>query len=226
MITPTDIENKQFSREKRGYSPDEVDDFLDLVILDMEKLIRENKQLKAELGKAHVQVDKHMSTESTVYETLEAAKSLMNDIAASAEKRAEILLKNAEMEANLITKEAKESIASLTEEANRMKSKLDFIKGRYKSMLEAELDRLEIVGTGIFSDFENDFLPASMTDVDEKSESVNTVVLKKDDAVKAVKAEAEKAEASEASQTTEKDADVKVEKSEKVDLDKTMVNIR
>ena len=226
MITPTDIENKQFSREKRGYSPDEVDDFLDLVILDMEKLIRENKQLKAELGKAHVQVDKHMSTESTVYETLEAAKSLMNDIAASAEKRAEILLKNAEMEANLITKEARESIASLTEEANRMKSKLDFIKGRYKSLLEAELDRLEIVGTGIFSDFENDFLPASMTDVDEKSESVNTVVLKKDDAVKAVKADAEKVEARETSETAEKDADVKVEKSEKVDLDKTMVNIR
>ena len=96
MITPSDIENKQFSRTKKGYSPDEVDDFLDLVILDMEKLIRENKQLKAELGKAHVQVDKHRNTETTVYETLEAAKSLMNDIAASAERRAEILLKNAE----------------------------------------------------------------------------------------------------------------------------------
>ena len=98
MITPSDIENKQFARVKKGYDPDEVDDFLDLVILDMEKLIRENKQLKEELGKAHVQVDKHMNTETTVYETLEAAKSLMNDIAASAERRAEILLKNAEMD--------------------------------------------------------------------------------------------------------------------------------
>ena len=100
MITPADIENKDFSRVKKGYSPEEVDDFLDLIILDMEKLIRENRQLKEELGKAHVQVDKHMSTETSVYETLEAAKSLMNDIAASAERRAEILLKNAELEAN------------------------------------------------------------------------------------------------------------------------------
>ena len=50
MITPADIENKDFSRVKKGYSPEEVDDFLDLIILDMEKLIRENRQLKEELG--------------------------------------------------------------------------------------------------------------------------------------------------------------------------------
>ena len=34
MITPSDIENKQFARVKKGYDPDEVDDFLDLVILE------------------------------------------------------------------------------------------------------------------------------------------------------------------------------------------------
>ena len=168
MITPSDIENKQFARVKKGYDPDEVDDFLDLVILDMEKLIRENKQLKEELGKAHVQVDKHMNTETTVYETLEAAKSLMNDIAASAERRAEILLKNAEMEAGIITKEAKESISKLTEEANRMRTKVEMLRGRYKNLLETELERLDFMGNDLFEDFEKDFLPASMTDFREE----------------------------------------------------------
>ena len=169
MITPSDIENKQFSRTKKGYSPDEVDDFLDLLILDMEKLIRENRQLKEELGKAHVQVDKHMNTETTVYETLEAAKSLMNDIAASAERRAEILLKNAEMEANIITKDAKESISKLTEEGSRLRTKLEMLRGRYKNLLESELERLDFVGNDIIEDFEKDFLPASMTDYNGKS---------------------------------------------------------
>ena len=41
MITPADIENKDFSRVKRGYDMEEVDDFLDLIIVDMEKLLRE-----------------------------------------------------------------------------------------------------------------------------------------------------------------------------------------
>lgn len=172
MITPSDIENKQFARAKKGYDPDEVDDFLDLVILDMEKLIRENKQLKEELGKAHVQVDKHMNTETTVYETLEAAKSLMNDIAASAERRAEILLKNAEMEASIITKEAKESVSKLTEEGNRLRTRVEMLKGRYKNLLEAELERLDFMGEDLFDDFEKEFLPASMTELDGKESNV------------------------------------------------------
>lgn len=167
MITPADIENKDFSRVKKGYSPEEVDDFLDLIILDMEKLIRENRQLKEELGKAHVQVDKHMSTETSVYETLEAAKALMNDIAASAERRAEILLKNAELEANLITREAKESISRYTDEGNRLRERVETLRERYKKMLESELERLDFGGPDFLADFEKDFLPASLTDIDE-----------------------------------------------------------
>lgn len=167
MITPADIENKEFSRAKKGYNEEEVDEFLDLIILDMEKLLRENRQLKAELGKAHVQVDKHMSTETSVYETLEAAKSLMNDIAASAERRAEILLKNAELEASLITREAKESISRYTEEGNHLKERVETLRERYKKMLEAELERMEFGGSDFLADFEKDFLPASLTEADE-----------------------------------------------------------
>ena len=167
MITPADIENKEFSRAKKGYNEEEVDDFLDLIILDMEKLIRENKQLKNELSKVHVRVDKHMSTETSVYETLEAAKSLMNDIAASAERRAEILLKNAELEASLITREAKESISRYTDEGNRLKDRVETLRERYKKMLESELERLEFGDSDFLADFEKDFMPASLTDTEE-----------------------------------------------------------
>ena len=166
MITPADIENKEFSKAKKGYNEEDVDEFLDLIILDMEKLIRENRQLKEELGKVHVQVDKHMSTETSVYETLEAAKSLMNDIAASAERRAEILLKNAELEADLITREAKESISRYTEEGSRLKDRVETLRSRYRKMLEAELERLDFDGSDFLADFEKDFLPASMTETD------------------------------------------------------------
>ena len=166
MITPADIENKEFSKAKKGYNEEEVDEFLDLIILDMEKLIRENRQLKEELGKVHVQVDKHMSTETSVYETLEAAKSLMNDIAASAERRAEILLKNAELEADLITREAKESISRYTEEGSRLKDRVETLRSRYRKMLEAELERLDFDGSDFLADFEKDFLQSSMTETD------------------------------------------------------------
>ncbi len=166
MITPSDIENKDFARVKKGYSMEEVDDFLDLIIVDMENLLRENRQLKEQLQKASAQADKHISTETSVYETLEAAKSLMNDIAASAERRAEVLLKNAELEASVITREARESIARLTEESNRLRGRVDALKARYKTMLEVELQRLDFMGNDILEELEDDFLPASMTDTE------------------------------------------------------------
>lgn len=129
----------------------------------MENLIRENKKLKAELEKSRHQVEQHVNTETSVYQTLEAAKGLMNDIAASAERRAEILLKNAEMEAELITKDAKESIAVLTDEGNRLRGRIENLRGRYKRMLEEELERVSYSSNDILEDFEKEFLPASMT---------------------------------------------------------------
>lgn len=182
MITPADIEYKEFTKAVRGYKEEEVDAFLDLIIIDMEKLIRENKKLKSELEKTKSQVSQHVNTETSVYETLEAAKSLMNDIAASAERRAEVLLKNAEMEASLITKEARESIIKLTEEGSRLRGRVETFRNRYKRLLEDELENLDYSKNDFFSEFENEFLTSSMGSVtsgeglqdEAASESSNT----------------------------------------------------
>ena len=140
MITPADIEYKEFTKAVRGYKEEEVDEFLDLIIVDMENLIRENKKLKA------------------VYETLESAKSLMNDIAASAERRAEVLLKNAELEASLITREAKESISRLTDEGNRLRTQVEELRNRYRRLLQSEMDRIDDSTNDILAEFEKEFI--------------------------------------------------------------------
>ena len=46
MITPIEIENKEFKKGIRGYNQDEVDEFLDMVKEDFEQLYRENLELK------------------------------------------------------------------------------------------------------------------------------------------------------------------------------------
>ena len=174
MITPSDIENKEFRRVKKGFDPDEVDEFLDLIIVDMEKLIKENRRLKDELAKVSSQVDKHVNSESTVYETLAAAKQLMNDIAASAERRAEILLKNAELQADMITREAKENISRYTDEGNRLMSRVDLLRERYRSMLKDELDRVNEDNNDFFSEFRNDFMSASMQDLSDDDTKIRS----------------------------------------------------
>ena len=40
-ITPLDINNKEFKKVLRGYSPEEVDEFLDEVVESYEELYKE-----------------------------------------------------------------------------------------------------------------------------------------------------------------------------------------
>ncbi|MBQ8589097.1 MAG: DivIVA domain-containing protein [Firmicutes bacterium] len=152
MITPLDIQNKAFAKGVRGYKEDEVDSFLDLITLDMEKLISENTQLKQQLSKTKAELQRYQGSEGAVLETLEAAKALMTDISASSEKRAEILLKNAELDAELITREAKESVERLKEEAASLENKVSSFRMRYRSLLETELDKLDSLTQELFGD--------------------------------------------------------------------------
>lgn len=56
-LTPEDIVNKRFQATKfrEGYDPDEVDDFLDEVVVEMRRLTEENEGLRKELEKAKEQ---------------------------------------------------------------------------------------------------------------------------------------------------------------------------
>jgi cell division initiation protein len=47
MVTPLDIQRKEFRRVFRGYDEQEVDEFLDRVAVELERLSRENEELRA-----------------------------------------------------------------------------------------------------------------------------------------------------------------------------------
>lgn len=51
-LTPDDVVTKQFQhvRFKEGFDPDEVDDFLDEIVVEWRKSIAENEELKAKLA--------------------------------------------------------------------------------------------------------------------------------------------------------------------------------
>ena len=57
-LTPEDIVNKRFQSTKfrEGYDQDEVDDFLDEVVVEMRRVSEENAQLKTELQAAEARI--------------------------------------------------------------------------------------------------------------------------------------------------------------------------
>ena len=166
MITPLDIQNREFAKGVRGYKEEDVDSFLDLVTTDMEIMLSENAALKEAVRRLEAELEKYRSSETAVVETLEAAKGLMRDIAISSEKRAEVLLKNAELDAELITKEARESANRLKEESAALRNRFNDFRAGYKRMLENEMERFDSVSNAIFEEFA---MPLEKLELTEKA---------------------------------------------------------
>ena len=150
MIKPIDIQEKTFSKGVRGYREEEVDKFLDEVMVDYEHIIDELRQTQEENSRLVAELEKYRKSESTVLETLETAKTLMADISASADKRADILLKNAELDAQLITKEAQENADRINEASQALKNRFIDFRTRYKKLLQSELQRFETLSGELF----------------------------------------------------------------------------
>ncbi len=170
MITPLDIENKEFSKAMRGYNAEEVDAFLDQIILDLQQLLSEKERLAAEVEELKKDISQYKRSETSVLNTLESAKKLMNDISESAEKRAEIIIRNAQMDAESIQREARESVSRLTEDGERLKRKVRSFRGKFRQLLEDELSRLDGSSEELFAELEAEFTPASMTELPDTQE--------------------------------------------------------
>ncbi|MDR1068831.1 MAG: DivIVA domain-containing protein [Clostridiales Family XIII bacterium] len=152
MITPAEIQDRTFTRGVRGYKEDEVDKFLDLITLDVDKLLHEIKTLRERNEELTEEIAHYRETESALAGTLESAKALMTDISTSAEKRADIVLKNAELDADRIQREARESVERITDEAVAMERRWEQFKLRYKNLLQNELDRFENLSSDLIID--------------------------------------------------------------------------
>ena len=146
MITPADIGNKEFSRKVRGYDTEEVDMFLDVITVDLEKLIKENLKLKAQLANVEKSIGTIGDSDITVRETLETAKSIL---AVSSEKRAKALVENAEMDAAIIIKDAKMKAEQLADESRELKSTFEKFRRDYGNMLKRYSDEFENMSSDI-----------------------------------------------------------------------------
>lgn len=153
MITPRDIEEKEFSKSMRGYNCIEVDSYLDEIISEFEKLLLEKEAMRKEIEKLRQEVEQNKKSETTVMNTLESAKKLMKDISESAERRAEIIIKNATLDAAVMQRDAKDSISKLSKEKEDLEERVAKLKTRYKNMLEDELAHLDNIGSDLFDDF-------------------------------------------------------------------------
>lgn len=144
MITPLDIENKKFTRQMmKGYSVDEVDDFLDELTLEYGKLYKENAELKAQREELDTNVGKYKNIENTIQNTLIMAQKTADEVQEVAKKQADQIIKDAEYQAKNSVEELNTQILLKQKELEDLKKQFGVYKAKMESLLVSQVELLK-----------------------------------------------------------------------------------
>jgi len=144
MLTPLDIENKKFQKQMmNGYNVDEVDDFLDEITVDYEKIYKENTELRAEMERSKADLEKYKNIEQTLQNTLVIAQKTADDIKNAAQDEADNIIRNARAK-------MQESVDELTKESEtrkrefaETKKQFDIYRAKMEALLISQLELLK-----------------------------------------------------------------------------------
>ncbi len=140
MLTPTEIENKMFKKVSfGGYSIDEVEEFLEKIILDYEVLYKENVELKNKCDTMNESLEYFKSIEEGINQTVdnvtEEAEKMINE----AMSEVEYIKDNKEAILREQLTDISKVIAEKEIEFERLVKQMELYKIKIASMLEAQL---------------------------------------------------------------------------------------
>lgn len=144
MITPLEIENKKFSKQMmNGYSVEEVDDFLDELTVDYEKIYKQSTESNTKIESLMQELEKYKNIESTLQNTLIMAQSTADEIKKVAKQEADQLIREAQGKAKEATMEIEKDIAIKTKELDDLQKQFDVYKAKMESLLISQLELLK-----------------------------------------------------------------------------------
>ena len=184
-LTPDDVVHKEFQhvRFKDGFDPEEVDDYLDEIVVEWRKTIEENNELKAKLAAfesgestpaaapapaaeaaAPAPVASGASAAGTSAGIIELAQRLHDEHVAEGEAKRRQLIDEAETEVARIRTEAE---AKQREESARLERERNTLEGRITELREFERDYRGKLRA---------MIEGQLRDLDQKSQTDSTPV--------------------------------------------------
>jgi cell division initiation protein len=139
-LSPLDIRKHEFKKKMRGYDPEEVMAFLDIVSMEYENLVQQDSVLNEKLGMMESQLKKFRNIETTLQETLLSAERSREDTVSLAKKQAEVIVREAEVRAAAIIEEGQTSLLRLRNTFNELKMHKDTYLAKLKALVSTQSD--------------------------------------------------------------------------------------
>ena len=116
MLTPMDIHNKTFSKGLRGYAQEEVEQFMEEVVNDYEKIYREHREMQEETDMLRTKLKNYETMETTMTSTLMMAQETAENVKVNARKEAELIIAKAETEKEQMLRDTADSLRNAQEQ--------------------------------------------------------------------------------------------------------------
>jgi len=142
-ISPLDIRKHEFKKSIRGFDPDEVVTFLDMVSIEFENLIRENSLMKEKIAGLDSQLKKYRDIESTLQGTLLSAQKAGDETLKISKKQADVIIREAEVKAASIVEKGRNELSGLLSTFTELKIQKESYRAKLKALVTAQLEMLE-----------------------------------------------------------------------------------
>ncbi len=149
-ITPLEIRKQEFKKKVRGYDPNEIRTFLEMVASEFENLLRENAALSERNKDLDAKIEDYRRMEKILQETLTTTQKTADELKETSRREANILIENAKIEASKLLKQGQNELAKIKEETSMIEHQRLLLTSEFKGLLESYirlLERLEKKGS-------------------------------------------------------------------------------
>lgn len=139
-FSPIDIKSQKFSKKIKGYDVTEVENFLEMVSDDLEKLYGEYYDLKEELVKKNQDIAGYKEKDKAISEAILMVQSVSGDIKKAAIAEAEAIKKSAIVESEKIVGNANRKYIEIANHINDLLNKRLIIMDSIKNLLSTNMN--------------------------------------------------------------------------------------
>jgi DivIVA domain-containing protein len=144
-LTPLDVRKKggDLPRVLRGYSPEAVDDFLELVAERLEDVLRENASLREKSTQLTEQLAAYRDREQALNDALITAQTMREELRTQSTREAELALREARAEAERVLADAHRQVETAQEAARRFHAaRVRYVRG-FRAFVERQMEEIE-----------------------------------------------------------------------------------
>ncbi len=143
-ISPLEIRQQEFTKKMRGFDPDEVQNFLESLADEVQKINEENESLKSEVEALTEQINEYKKIEKNLQDTLLKAQENSTKSLEAAKKQTSLMLKEAELKAAQIIEKARENTNDIRNAVVNLREEKDLIIAKLKAIVNSQANLLEL----------------------------------------------------------------------------------